>query len=57
MDGLGKFLINSCLNHPDVRSIKKIMLSTKTAERLYDKLGFNPVNEPDYIWQMIRNSN
>ncbi len=41
--GLGKWLMESVLAHPDLQGLRLRVLSTKDAQALYAKYGFEPV--------------
>ena len=43
--GLGTFLIQSALAHPDVAAIPRWILNTRDAQVLYARFGFKPVPE------------
>lgn len=50
--GLGKWLINTIFNIPELNKIKTWMLGTKDAHDLYKKVGFMPLEHPE--WLMVR---
>lgn len=52
--GLGRRLSETLLEVPEVRSLRRILLATTTAPWLYEKIGFTPVNRPNYLWQLHR---
>ncbi|CNI45215.1 Uncharacterized protein conserved in bacteria [Yersinia frederiksenii] len=52
--GLGLWLIECCQSHPIVSRLRRVMLVTTTAPWLYEKVGYQPVNIPDYVWQITR---
>lgn len=52
--GLGKWLIECFHSHPVFEKLRRIMLFTTTAPWLYEKLGYEPVNRPDYAWTITR---
>lgn len=52
--GLGRRLSEALLAVPEVQSLRRILLATTTAPWLYEKLGFTPVNQPNYLWQLHR---
>lgn len=52
--GLGRRLSEALLEVPEVQSLRRILLATTTAPWLYEKLGFTPVNQPNYLWQIHR---
>ena len=45
--GLGTWLVECVLEHPDLRGLKRILLATRDAHGLYAKLGFRPLAAPD----------
>ena len=45
--GLGKWLVKVILAHPDLQGLRRILLATKDAHRLYEQLGFTPINNPE----------
>ncbi|WP_239953978.1 GNAT family N-acetyltransferase [Pantoea sp. Z09] len=53
-EGLGKWLIECIHNHPIFEQLRKIMLFTTTAPWLYEKFGYNPVNQENYAWTITR---
>jgi N-acetylglutamate synthase-like GNAT family acetyltransferase len=42
--GLGKWLIETVLSHPDLQGLRKIFLGTADAHSLYERFGFRPVD-------------
>jgi N-acetylglutamate synthase-like GNAT family acetyltransferase len=45
--GLGKWLIQSILAHPDLQGLRRIMLATRDAHKLYEQFGFTAIPNPD----------
>jgi GNAT superfamily N-acetyltransferase len=45
--GLGTWLMQSVLAHPDLGALRRIMLATRDARPFYEKLGFAPLVRPD----------
>jgi len=45
--GLGKWLVESILAHPDLQGLRRIMLATKDAHTLYEQLGFTAIPHPE----------
>ncbi|HUS01565.1 MAG TPA: GNAT family N-acetyltransferase [Chitinophagaceae bacterium] len=45
--GLGKWLVNMILAHPDLQGLRRIMLATRDAHKLYEQLGFTAIPNPD----------
>lgn len=52
--GLGRWLIECCHAHPVMSRLRRIMLVTDSAPWLYEKLGYTPLNRPDFVWQINR---
>jgi GNAT superfamily N-acetyltransferase len=48
-NGLGKWLIDTLLNDPSLRNIRRFMLATRDAHGLYAQFGFTPTAKPE-IW-------
>lgn len=53
--GIGKFLLDEILNHPDVKNIKRLLLITKDAHKLYEKFGFNELKKPENWMEKLLN--
>ncbi|GAA1666269.1 GNAT family N-acetyltransferase [Kribbella yunnanensis] len=49
--GLGKFVVTSLLDHPDLKGLRRIMLATRDAHELYRQHGFNEL--PDLTTMMV----
>jgi nitroimidazol reductase NimA-like FMN-containing flavoprotein (pyridoxamine 5'-phosphate oxidase superfamily)/GNAT superfamily N-acetyltransferase len=50
--GIGVAVVKLLLDHPAVRSVPRVFLSTHTAEGLYERFGFRDVQkEPLYPWR------
>jgi len=47
--GIGKMLMNYILNYPELLEVKGIGLKTKDAHGLYEKFGFNKIEDPE-LW-------
>jgi GNAT superfamily N-acetyltransferase len=46
--GLGKWLVESIVNHPDLTNIRRLILATRDAHELYHRYGgFEPLTNPD----------
>lgn len=53
--GLGKWLVEMILEHPDLQGVRRICLATKDAHELYKKFGFK-VTETPGNWLEIKNN-
>ncbi len=49
--GLGKFVVSSLLDHPDLKGLRRLMLATLDAHELYRQYGFNEL--PDLTRMMV----
>jgi N-acetylglutamate synthase-like GNAT family acetyltransferase len=45
--GLGKWLIEMILAHPHLQGLRRILLATKDAHKLYEQCGFTSINNPE----------
>ena len=44
--GLGKWLVSCILSHPELQGLRRLMLATMDAHRLYEQNGFAALKEP-----------
>jgi GNAT superfamily N-acetyltransferase len=42
--GLGVWLVERVLDHPDLRGVRKLILATADAHGLYERFGFRPMD-------------
>jgi N-acetylglutamate synthase-like GNAT family acetyltransferase len=52
--GLGKWLIQTILEHPDLRDMRRWVLVTNDAHGLYQQFGFSSVEDPEHWMQMFK---
>ncbi len=45
--GLSKWLIETIVRHPELQGLRRWLLATKDAHRLYEKSGFTPLKFPE----------
>jgi GNAT superfamily N-acetyltransferase len=46
--GLGKWLVESLISHPDLKNVRRLVLATQDAHELYRRYGgFDVLTEPD----------
>jgi GNAT superfamily N-acetyltransferase len=45
--GVSKLLVRSILDHPELQGLRRFVLATKDAHRLYAQFGFTPLSHPD----------
>ncbi|MHB1687196.1 MAG: GNAT family N-acetyltransferase [Ignavibacteriaceae bacterium] len=56
-NGLSKKLLEYILTHPDLKNVKKWMLTTTDAHGLYQKFGFKSLSSPEKLMEKINNQN
>jgi GNAT superfamily N-acetyltransferase len=47
--GIGKWLLETVLAHPDLQDLRRWVLATRDAHGLYERFGFLPLGSPQ-IW-------
>ncbi len=53
--GLGKWLVESIIRHPDLQNLRRFMLATADAHELYQKYGnFQPLQNPGWILERVQ---
>jgi len=45
--GLGKWLMETIMSHPDLQGLRRWALATRDAHGLYQQYGWNPVRNPN----------
>jgi N-acetylglutamate synthase-like GNAT family acetyltransferase len=45
--GLGKWFVETILAHPGLQGLRRILLATKDAHKLYEQCGFTSINNPE----------
>ena len=53
-NGLGKWLMQSILEHPNLKSIRRWLLATDDAHGLYQQFGFEQLTDPEKWMQRLR---
>lgn len=51
---LSRAMVAALLTLPEVMGFRRIMLATRDAHDLYEKLGFEPVTDPKPLMQILR---
>lgn len=54
-EGLGKWLIETVVNYPELQGLRRFLLATRDAQGLYRQYGFTELTNPDR-WMEIHNS-
>ncbi len=45
--GLGKWLMETVVSHPDLQNLRRILLATRDAHGLYAQYGWKPLSSPE----------
>jgi GNAT superfamily N-acetyltransferase len=45
--GIGKLLMKTIVDHPELQDLRRWLLATRDAHGLYEKVGFSPLKFPD----------
>lgn len=52
--GLGKWLIQTIMEHPDLKDVRRWLLVTNDAHGLYKRFGFTSIGDPEHWMQSFR---
>jgi GNAT superfamily N-acetyltransferase len=52
--GLGKWLIETVMSHPDLQGLRRWTLATRDAHGLYRQFGWNDLQNPENWMQILR---
>jgi len=52
--GLGKLLVRSVMEHPDLQGLRRFNLVTRDAHELYRRFGFTEIKNPDRHMEILR---
>jgi GNAT superfamily N-acetyltransferase len=52
--GLGKWLIETVMTHPDLQGLRRFVLATRDAHGLYAPFGFAPPQRPQVYMEIVR---
>ncbi|MGB8338800.1 MAG: GNAT family N-acetyltransferase [Burkholderiales bacterium] len=52
--GLGKWLMECIVSHPDLQGLRRFCLFTKDAHNLYERFGFTPMKNTDRYMEIFR---
>src|SRR5215470_2713417 len=50
--GLGKFLMQCIMRHPELQGLRRWTLATRDAHGLYSQFGFKPLANPDRFMEL-----
>ncbi len=51
-NGLGKWLIECVVSHPELQGLRRWMLGTRDAHGLYRQFGFTPLKRPEIFMEL-----
>lgn len=51
--GLGKWLIETAMSHPDLQGLRRWTLATRDAHELYRQFGWNDLQSPDKWMEIL----
>lgn len=51
--GLGKWLVQTVMSHPEVQGLRRWMLATHDAHTLYARFGFTGLQNPERLMQIV----
>jgi GNAT superfamily N-acetyltransferase len=52
--GLGQWLMEAVCSHPDLQNLRRFVLLTRDAHKLYEKFGFKPPKDPSRYMEIAR---
>jgi GNAT superfamily N-acetyltransferase len=52
--GLGKWLIDEVVAHPELAGLRRFVLATRDAHGLYARHGFKPLTRPEVFMEVVR---
>jgi GNAT superfamily N-acetyltransferase len=52
--GLGKWLIETLMAHPDLKDVRRWLLVTNDAHGLYQQYGFTTIQDPEHWMQIFK---
>ena len=50
--GLGQWLVETVIGHPDLRGLRRFLLATRDAHALYARCGFRPPDRPQAFMEI-----
>jgi GNAT superfamily N-acetyltransferase len=51
--GLGTWLLECIVSHPELQGLRRRMLGTRDAHGLYEKFGFTPLRRPEIFMEIV----
>ncbi|NCC25714.1 MAG: N-acetyltransferase [Deltaproteobacteria bacterium] len=50
--GLGKWLVEAIVSHPELQGLRRMVLATRDAHGLYARYGFTAIEHPEMLMQI-----
>ncbi|MCA6364940.1 MAG: GNAT family N-acetyltransferase [Bacteroidetes bacterium] len=51
--GLGKWMMECIMSHPELQGLRRFMLATRDAHSLYARFGFHTPENPDKLMEIV----
>ncbi len=52
--GVGKFLMDTVAAHPELQGLRRQMLATNDAHKLYERYGYKQIADPEILMEKLR---
>ena len=52
--GLSRFLVSAIISHSELQGLRRVMLATKDAHGLYEKFGFERIENQEMLMQILQ---
>jgi GNAT superfamily N-acetyltransferase len=52
--GLASWMLEAIAAHPDLQGLRRFILATRDAHKLYEKHGFTPVRRPESLMEILK---
>jgi len=53
-NGIGKTMLEFIVGHPELQGLKRFLLVTKDAHEFYKKIGFNKLDNPERVMEILK---
>jgi GNAT superfamily N-acetyltransferase len=50
--GLSKWMMECIISHPELQGLRRWILATRDAHRLYERFGFTPLKKPEVFMEL-----
>lgn len=50
--GLSKWMVNQIIAHPDLQGLRRMLLATADAHKLYEQFGFEAIQQPELFMEI-----